>query len=208
MKKKIAVFTTGWCGEILSQFLSGMMGALNDENADIFLFICYPTYLDSEIIKQGEMNIFNLPDLHDFDGAVIFASGLDFPDRKEQIINRCNEAGIPVVMQGSQYENVGFIGSDSYQATKIMCEHLKEEHGVKKITFFAGTKDSHDSNQRLYAILDYLKENNCEEDLVEIFYMNWEIAAFTSPARSDPRSPGPRRRAASPAGRNRRPAGR
>lgn len=179
MKKKIAVFTTGWCGEILTQFLSGMMGALNDENIDIFLFICYPTYLDTEIVKQGEMNIFNLPDMHDFEGAVIFGSGLDFPERKKQIIDRCIDAGIPVVMQGAKDENVGFIGSDSYQATKIMCEHLREEHGVRKIIFFAGTKDSHDSNQRLFAIQDYLKENNCEEDLVEVFYTNWENASVT-----------------------------
>ena len=179
MKKKIAVFTTGWCGEILSQFLSGMMGALNDENADIFLFICYPTYLDSDAVKQGEMNIFNLPDLHDFDGAVIFGSGLDFPDRKQQLIDRCNEAGIPLVMQGGRHENVGFVGSDGYQATITLCEHLRKEHGVRRIVFFAGTKDSHDSNQRLKAVQDYLRENNCEEDLVEVYYTNWENAVVT-----------------------------
>ncbi len=179
MKKKIAVFTTGWCGEILSQFLSGMMGALNDENADIFLFICYPIYLDSDAVKQGEMNIFNLPDLHDFDGAVIFGSGLDFRDRKQQLIDRCNEAGIPLVMQGARHENVGFVGSDSYQATITLCEHLRKEHGVRRIVFFAGTKDSHDSNQRLKGVQDYLRENNCEEDLVEVYYTNWENAVVT-----------------------------
>lgn len=179
MKKKIAVFTTGWCGEILSQFLSGMMGALNGENADVFLFIGYPTYIDSEIIKQGEMNIFNLPDLHDFAGAVLFGSGLDFPERKQKIIDRCNEAGIPIIMQGSRQEGVGYVGSDNYQATKDMCEHLSVEHGVRKIIFLAGTKDSYDSELRLSAVRDYLKENNREEDLVGVYYTNWEIAAVS-----------------------------
>ena len=88
MKKKIAMFTTGWCAEILSRFLSGMMTALTDDDADIFLFLCYPTYIDTAANKQGEMNIYNLPDLNDFDGTVIFGSGLDFKDRVDQIITR------------------------------------------------------------------------------------------------------------------------
>ena len=134
MKKKIAVFTTGWCAEILSQFITGMTGHLNDENTDVFLFLCYPTYVDTDAIKKGEMNIFNLPDLHDFDGAVIFASGLDFKGVIDQIIERCKEAGIPVIMQGSRREDVSFVGSDNYQATRDLCEHLIKEHGVKKVT--------------------------------------------------------------------------
>ena len=91
MKKKIAVFTTGWCCEILSQFLNGMQSVLKEENADIFLFTCYPTYIDTPAIKHGELNIFTLPDLHDFDGVVIFASGLDFQDEIDKIMARSRE---------------------------------------------------------------------------------------------------------------------
>ena len=43
MKKKIAIFTTGWGSEILSQFLKGMIASLKDERVDLFLFTCYPT---------------------------------------------------------------------------------------------------------------------------------------------------------------------
>ena len=39
MKKKIAVFTTGWCCEILTQFLTGLQESLKEEKADIFLFL-------------------------------------------------------------------------------------------------------------------------------------------------------------------------
>lgn len=131
MKKKIAVFTTGWCAEILSQFLAGMKESLRDENADIFLFICYPTFVDTDAIKTGEMNIFNLPDLHGFDGAVIFASGLDFKDRIEKIIERCKEAGIPLIMQGSRIEDVSFAGSDNTQATKDLIDHLKKHTALR-----------------------------------------------------------------------------
>ncbi|MCR5249645.1 MAG: GGDEF domain-containing protein [Lachnospiraceae bacterium] len=179
MKKKIAVFTTGWCSEILSQFLTGMQHALEGEKADIFLFLCYPTHVDTHAVKKGEMNIYNLPDLHGFDGVFIFGSGLDFHDRVEDILARSREAGIPVIMQGATHEGVCYVGSDNYQATKAMCEHLCDVHGVRAITFFAGTTDSADSELRLKAVRDYLEEKGRSEDLKEVFYTRWENAAVT-----------------------------
>ncbi len=179
MKKKIAVFTTGWCAEILSQFLTGVTKSLIDENADVFVFLCYPTFVDTDAIKTGEMNIYNLPDLHDFDGAVIFASGLDFKDRVDSIIERCKEADIPIIMQGARSEGVSFVGSDNTKATKDLIDHLRKVHGISSFSFFAGTKASYDSEVRLNAVLDYLKDNGCEDELVEVFYTDWENAAVT-----------------------------
>ncbi len=176
MKKKIALFTTGWGAEILSQFLRGMQLALKESEADIFLFLCYSTYNDTPAVKQGETNIYNLPDLHDFDGAVIFSSGLDDKEKIASIVSRSNEAGIPMIIQGNEIEGVSYIGSDNYQASKDMCAHLLKEHDVKNITFFAGTKESYDSKLRLDAVRDCLKENHCEDYLKEVFYTNWENA--------------------------------
>ncbi len=179
MKKKIAVFTTGWCSEILSQFLTGVMRELRDDHADLFLFLCYPTYIDSAAIKQGEMNIFSLPDLHNFDGVIIFGSGLDFKDLVDNIIERSREAGIPVIMQGARREGVHYIGSDNYTATIEMCDHLQKKHGVKDIIFLAGTQDSLDSELRLKAVRDYLEARNQLDYLKEVFYTKWENAAVT-----------------------------
>ena len=179
MKKKIAVFSTGWSGEIFSQFLQGMSEALKGEEADIMLFLNYATYVDTLAVRQGEMNIFNLPDMRDFDGAVLFGSGLDFKGTVDSIIARCNEAGVPVIIQGTRRDGVSYVGSDNYQAVKDMCAHLREHHGAKTITYFAGSRDSHDSELRLRAIRDYLRENDCEDDLIEVFYTNWENAAAT-----------------------------
>ena len=179
MKKKIAIFTTGWCSEILSQFLTGMTESFKNEQIDFFLFLCYPTYIDTPAMKQGELNIFNLPDLNDFDGVVIFGSGLDFHNIIDNLIEKSKKAGIPVIMQGAKHENASYIGSDNYQATLTMCEHLHDKHDVNKIIFFAGTEDSLDSELRLKAVRDYLAENNRSDDLVEVFYTKWENASVT-----------------------------
>ncbi len=179
MKKKIAVFTTGWCGEILSQFLTGMQKTLADKQVDLFLFTCYPTYVDTAANKRGEMNIFTLPDLHDFDGTVIFASGLNFQDKIDNIIKRSKEAGIPVILQGTHSEGISYVGSDNYQATLDMTKHLQTVHDVHSIIFFAGTVDSQDSELRLKAVRDYLAESGFSNDLKEVCYTKWENAAVT-----------------------------
>lgn len=179
MKKKIAVFTTGWCSEILAQFLSGMQEALKDSHTDVFLFLCYPVYIDTPAVKRGELNIFSLPELKDFDGVVIFGSGLNFQDEINKLISRAKEAGIPVIMQGARHDGTYYVGSDNYVATRAMCEHLQNVHNVHDIIFLAGTPDSFDSELRLKAVRDHLDENNAAGDLNEIFYTNWENASVT-----------------------------
>ncbi len=179
MKRKIAVFTTGWCCEILSQFLTGMQDSLAEERVDIMLFTCYPTYVDTPANKHGELNIFNLPDLNDFDGVVIFGSGLDFHEEIEKIMERSKAAGVPVVMQGARREGATYIGSDNYVATLDMCKHLQEKHNVRNVVFLAGTEDSLDSELRLKAVKDYLEGCGRSEDLKEVFYTKWENAQAT-----------------------------
>ena len=179
MKKKIAVFTTGWCSEILSQFLTGMQESLKNEQVDIFLFLCYPVYIDTPAIKRGELNIFSLPELKDFDGVVIFGSGLNFQTEIERLISRAKKARIPVIMQGARHDDTYYIGSDNYVATRAMCDHLQRKHDVHNIIFLAGTRDSLDSELRLQAVKDHLEEHGSADDLKEVFYTKWENAAVT-----------------------------
>ena len=179
MKKKIAVFSTGWCCEILSQFLSGMEESLRAGKADIFLFLGYAMYSDRPENRQGDLNIFRLPDMRDFDGAVIFGSGLYFSGESEAIIDRCKTAGIPVIVQGARFDDTYHIGSDNYAATIDMCRHLCEEHDARKIIFLAGSADSLDSELRLKAVRDYLHDKGDDDALIDVFYTKWENAAVS-----------------------------
>ncbi len=177
MKKKIAVFTTGWCCEILTQFLTGLQESLKEEKADVFLFLGYAMYGDTQGNKQGDFNIFRLPDMSRFDGAVIFGSGLYFSSECEYILEKCKEAGIPVLVQGAEFPDTYYIGSDNYSATIDMCRHLFETHDIKDLIFLAGSEDSLDSELRLNAIKDYLREKGKESSLKEVYYTKWENAA-------------------------------
>ncbi len=175
-KKKIAVFATGWACEILGQFLMGMTAELEDKAADLFLFLCYPLMVDTKATRLGQLNIFNLPDLADFDGVVIFANTINYDDALGELLARCEILDIPVIVQGMKHDHFYTLNSDNYHATRNMCEHLLDEHGVRDIVFFAGAENSYDSQIRLKAITDVLEERGQSDMLRDVFYTEWENA--------------------------------
>ncbi len=174
MKKKIAVFATGWACEILSQFLEGLTDRLKSTETDVFLFTCYPTYTDKPERRQGQFNIFRLPDLKQFDGIVLFASTLSYTDDLTDFMQKCRELDIPVISQGMQQKGMYYIGSDNYSGSRTLCEHLINEHNVRSMVFFAGDTGSLDSYTRLKAVQDVLAERNLESVLEDVYYTNWE----------------------------------
>lgn len=171
--KKIAVFSTGWSGEILHQYLNGLREGLEDQSADVYLFLSHAVYGISEAMLRGELNIYKLPDMREFDAALLFANSLDFPNVIDNITNRCIEANIPIIYTGRDDERFYFAGSDNTVGTRELGRHLIEKHNVKKIWFMAGTPENMDSNMRLNAIREVMAENNLELKDEDICYTNW-----------------------------------
>lgn len=174
MKKKIALFSSGWSSEILVAYGYGAVKAFNAINADLYIFTCYPTYIDEPEIKQGELNIFTLPDLSDFDGALILGNSLDFEGVFEDIVDRCHKADIPVVVTGRKHEYAYYVGSENYTGAYNLALHLLEEHHVKRPFFVAGMMDNPDSNTRLQALKDALSHKGRTLPEEDIFESRWE----------------------------------
>lgn len=172
-KKKIAVFSTCWSSEILYQYVNGIREGLKDTAADLYLFLSHAVYGPDEAYLRGEMNIYNLPNMKDFDAAVVFANSLDFPDVLKNINQKCLDAGIPVVYTGKDDERFYYVGSDNYVGTRSMMEHMIHEHNVKKIWFIAGSPENMDSNTRMQAITDVLREHQMDLAPEDICYTNW-----------------------------------
>lgn len=172
-KKKIAVFCTGWSGEILYQYLVGLRDGLKEQAADIYMFLCHAVFGTSEQDLHGELNIYQLPDMKEFDAALLFANGLDFPNTIDNITQRCVDAGIPIVFTGRDDERFYFAGSDNFVGTKALGKHLIEKHNVKNVWFLAGSPENMDSNDRMKAIREVLEEHNLELKEENICYTNW-----------------------------------
>lgn len=173
-KKKIAMFCAGWGADILLNYGRGIEKAMEDYNVNLYVFLAYPTYTDDECIQKGELNIFELPDLADFDGAILLGNGLDFKGCYEGLVERIKEAGIPCVSTGRKADGVYYVGCDNYVGAYDLANHLIEKHGIRNPWFIAGMINNPDSNARLKALRDAMAKHAMVLPEEHIFYSKWE----------------------------------
>lgn len=174
MKKKIAVFANGWSSENVYQFICGIKNCFPAVYADVFVFLSYAVYGMDEVSKKAELTIYDLPDLNDFDGAIIMSASMNFTEALQGIVDRIKEAGIPGVVMGAKVPGLSYVGVDNYTGMKQLVDHLIEDHGAKKIKYVAGTPDNEDSNVRLHAVKNSMLEHGLSMAEDDVFYSNWD----------------------------------
>lgn len=176
MKKKIAVFAAGWGSEILNQYINGVMKGIEGNSFDVYLFLCFPLLVDSSASIDGEINIFRLPNLEDFDGALIFGNSLDFGDIFEKINEACEKANIPTVSCGRVPHYGHFLAPDNFNGMVSMCKHLIDTHDIRKVFYIAGAPNNPDSNARFEAIKKTFPLTTKDD----VFYTNWDLMAASA----------------------------
>ena len=172
-KKKVAFFSTSWAAELLYQYSIGLKEGFSDEDVDLYLFFCHAAPGNTDGYQQGELNIFKLPDLNDFDAALIFANGIDYPEILEMLTRKCDDAGIPLIFTGKDDLIHYFVGCDNYVGAKQLAQHLLEKHNVRSVWFMAGSQENMDSNYRIKAVDDAMKEYGLKLSEDNIRYTNW-----------------------------------
>lgn len=174
MPRKIALFSCGWAFDLLHDYAKGALKRMQGMDADLYIFVCYPPYVDDETLKVGELNIFNLPYIEDFDGVLVLGNAIDHIGVFESLIKRCNDANVPVVTTGRKHPGAYFVGSDNYTGAKELYTHLIERHEVKNPVFIAGNSNNDDSNTRYDVLCEVLREHDLPFENVEKFYSMWE----------------------------------
>ncbi len=182
-RKKIALFSTGWASNILAQFLRGIQDEFSSLNLDTYLFLSYANYSQSEPERAGEFQIFHLPDLADFDGAIILSNLCDFPGILDDLVTRCNAAGIPVISHGIPHAGAVNVLMDNDSGMNSLTGHLITEHGVRNIVFVAGTADNSDSSERLESVRRLALEHGLSFTEENVVYSDWEFAKAAEIAR-------------------------
>ena len=174
MAGKIALFSCGWAFDLLHDYSKGVVKRLQGTDYDLYMFVCYPPYVESETRKLGELNMFSLPYIEDFDGVLILGSTIDHEGVYDSIIKRCEDANVPVVTTGRKSEYAYFVGSDNYNGARDLYTHLLEKHGVRNPMFFAGNDNNFDSNTRLDTLREVMREHGLPASDVDVFYSQWE----------------------------------
>ena len=174
MKKKIALIANAWNGENLDAFICGCQAFCDEEEFDLFVFTSYSLTSFSHERQDAENSLYSMPDYSFFDAAIILGSGINKHDGFGDIVARCKEAGIPVVVQGFDAEGLPSVTISNYTGMRGICDHIIENHQVKDVFFFAGDKGNVDSNERLQALKDSLVEHGCSFNDENVLYTNWD----------------------------------
>lgn len=177
MKKKIIAFADGWSEEVLEKYIGGVIKGFEDTQADVYLFFCYGNRQENALHLKGEMNIFNLPNLKEFDGALIAGNGMDIDDEFEGLNRACIEAGLPTVTMGRKGENSVYFGIDNTTGMAELTERLITEQNARDFFIMAGSKESSDSNERLASVLDVLKRHEISVPEDNVVYTGWSPMA-------------------------------
>lgn len=174
MKKRIAIFSNGWGNEYLQEVVTGAYEVARRADTDLFVFVNFSLVNDAEQkVNIGETNIYRLPDLRDFDGAVLMANSFNIHSEIEYTFRKVKEAGIPAVSLEYDHEGVTAINTDNYKGMYDLARHVIKEHGAKRVVFIAGPADHWESNLRLQAVQDVMSENGLSLEKEDILFADW-----------------------------------
>lgn len=180
MKSKVALFVNGWNGENVDNFIEGFNGCFTNDEVDLFVFTSYSTNVNSMEEHDAEDSIYSLPNMSFFDAVIIYGAGIKSESAITDIIRRCKEADVPVILQGVDSDEVTSVTVDNYIGMKVLCKHLIEKHAVKNVTYIAGAADNPDSIFRMEVLKESLLEHGYSFGEENIFYANWESLQIKS----------------------------
>lgn len=167
---KIAIIVAGIDQTYQSSILKGIQSTASECYFDFFVFASFSGVMDNASHDIGELNIFNLPDFNDFDGAILLTNTIGYQYVVHDILERIKSAGIPAVCMDSDTEGMYHIGIDNKSAMRAITEHFIKIHGFTKFNYISGPENNSESIDRLEAFLEVLAENNITIEPERIYY--------------------------------------
>ena len=191
MKRKIAVLANGWNHLSIASALKGIRSVTDKLNIDVFLFLSFAAFAQSQARNDGEDSVFDITDYSEFDGVIIFSGMLNSQKTPERIAKIVVKNKVPGVSVGWPLEGLDFVGIDNFKGMFEMVDHLVKEHNIKNPVFLAGTIDHPDSNDRINATRQALEMNGIELPDDRIYYTNWEYLTAMKAAKEYAQSKNP-----------------
>lgn len=175
---RIACLTADWNYELVENTLHGMKHYVAEhENVQVCVFDCFGKDIGNDK-DQSEYRIFDLMDLHRFDGVLIHGNQIVLESAREKLRQRLAEAGIPAVTIGCRIEGCTLMGVDNYRAQRDIAEHVIRDHGVRRMAYLTGILDNGcpEGEQRMQGFLDVCEAYGVSREEVEIFPCTWRTS--------------------------------
>ncbi|MBR4182596.1 MAG: GGDEF domain-containing protein [Lachnospiraceae bacterium] len=193
MKNRIAVCTNGWSPDVLAKAMEGFEEYADSRDLDIFVFMSFASYSVHKHTMQGELNVYNLCEMSDYDGVVVFSNIINSDETAKKICTSARDKGIPVVSIGMEFDGVISLCVDNESGMRELVTHLVEKHGVKKVFYIGGTETHVDSVDRLRITREVLAEHGLELPDEHVAYGKWSnkrtVDALESLLQSDSELP-------------------
>jgi len=133
----------------------------------------FASYSEHVGLNRGELNIYCLNGMENYDGVVVFSNMLNSSETAVELCNCAKEKKIPVVSIGVELEGVPSVCVQSDEGMRDLVTHLVEEHGVKDVMFMGGTADHPDSQARLRVTREVLEAHGLKLDDNRVCYGEW-----------------------------------
>ncbi|MCH5275104.1 MAG: diguanylate cyclase [Lachnospiraceae bacterium] len=163
--KKIALIMESWMRYFTYAWPSGILQKIKESNLDVNLYIFNSSgnWSNDELYNQGEFNIFNLPDLQDFDGIVLDVNNVVDVSVRDALVDRIRNSGVPAVVIGNHFRGLHSVEINNGKAMRDVMEHLHEHHKCQSFWFILGPKDNYENQRRDASIKGYLEEHRIEQ---------------------------------------------
>ena len=165
LRKTIAIMLAGDDAELQGNVITGVREQARREHVNVLVFqslMSCPyigsTAMISDAVYEGESRIYGLPDYEKLDG--IIALGESFLNEKvlDSILAEAGKYRIPVIQIDGQAEGTKSILFDDSMGMELMVRHVVERHGAKTINFISGFRGNRQSEERVRAYRNVLKE--------------------------------------------------
>lgn len=172
-RKRVAIFGNAWSYEFVQSIMQGVIKYSRDNDVDVDTFISYTSVGSAEDEIKGESNIYRLPKLRDYDGAIIMGNTINTQQEIDLVRERVLEAGINSVSLETKIDGINFIGTENYSGMYELAEHIFKYHGIEDVFYVSGPKDNLEAQERLKAVSDAAKKNNIPFGKENIYYGDW-----------------------------------
>ncbi|MCR4896674.1 MAG: substrate-binding domain-containing protein, partial [Lachnospiraceae bacterium] len=175
MKKRIAVFISAISLENQLKNVRGILKAGKREGVLIYIFTCHLNFTARVESQEGTYNIYRLPDLSTFDGAIIMKDSIQYGPIADELERRIRSSGIPCVSIDQEIGGMKSVKLDNRSAQYEVVRHMIIVHDCRRFCFVGGYQGNHDGEERRIGFLEACRDFGIPEQDVEVICGNYSV---------------------------------
>ena len=174
--KKIALIMDGWKRYLTFAWPAGILRRIKktEEKINLYIFNSSGGWSGDKDYDAGEYNIYNLPDLKQFDGIIVDLNNISSQKVIDNVIRLVKESGAPAISIGNKIDGFYYAGIDNRQVMQKMMEHLYEKHQCRNFWFLMGPESNYEACRRAEAVEDYLQQKGIFCSKNDFYYESFE----------------------------------